>query len=96
MSGGDFSAAMSALYAQLAQAIYQGGVRSSRPFVRVNCAARPESIIESELFGHEKGAFTGALALRKGRFELADTGTLFSRRDCRDFAVRRGFGPHHY
>jgi Nif-specific regulatory protein len=62
---------------RIAQAIYQGGVRSSRPFVRVNCAALPESIIESELFGHEKGAFTGALSLRKGRFELADTGTLF-------------------
>jgi Nif-specific regulatory protein len=62
---------------RIAQAIYQGGVRSGKPFVRVNCAALPESIIESELFGHEKGAFTGALALRKGRFELADTGTLF-------------------
>jgi Nif-specific regulatory protein len=62
---------------RIAQAICQGGARSKRPFVRVNCAALPESIIESELFGHEKGAFTGALSLRKGRFELADTGTLF-------------------
>ena len=62
---------------RIAQAIWQGGARSKRPFVRVNCAALPESIIESELFGHEKGAFTGALSLRKGRFELADTGTLF-------------------
>ena len=62
---------------RIAQAIWQGGARRSKPFVRVNCAALPESIIESELFGHEKGAFTGALALRKGRFELAHTGTLF-------------------
>jgi Nif-specific regulatory protein len=62
---------------RIAQAICQGGVRAKRPFVRVNCAALPESIVESELFGHEKGAFTGALSLRKGRFELADTGTLF-------------------
>jgi Nif-specific regulatory protein len=62
---------------RIAQAICEGGARSRRPFVRVNCAALPESIIESELFGHEKGAFTGALSLRKGRFELANTGTLF-------------------
>ncbi len=62
---------------RIAQAIWQGGARKNKPFVRVNCAALPESIIESELFGHEKGAFTGALALRKGRFELAHTGTLF-------------------
>ena len=62
---------------RIAQAIWQGGGRKNKPFVRVNCAALPESIIESELFGHEKGAFTGALALRKGRFELAHTGTLF-------------------
>ncbi|HEY0945418.1 MAG TPA: sigma 54-interacting transcriptional regulator [Opitutaceae bacterium] len=62
---------------RIAQAIWQGGVRRGKPFVRVNCAALPESIIESELFGHEKGAFTGALALRKGRFELAHGGTLF-------------------
>lgn len=62
---------------RIAQAIWQGGARKTKSFVRVNCAALPESIIESELFGHEKGAFTGALALRKGRFELAHTGTLF-------------------
>jgi Nif-specific regulatory protein len=62
---------------RIAQALWQGGARKNKPFVRVNCAALPESIIESELFGHEKGAFTGALALRKGRFELAHTGTLF-------------------
>ncbi len=62
---------------RIAQAIWQAGPRKNKPFVRVNCAALPESIIESELFGHEKGAFTGALSLRKGRFELAHTGTLF-------------------
>jgi Nif-specific regulatory protein len=62
---------------RIAEAIWLGGVRRERAFVRVNCAALPESIIESELFGHEKGAFTGALALRKGRFELAHGGTLF-------------------
>ncbi len=62
---------------RVAQAIWQGGNRRSKPYVRINCAALPDSIIESELFGHEKGAFTGALALRKGRFELAHTGTIF-------------------
>ncbi|MDR2862786.1 MAG: sigma 54-interacting transcriptional regulator [Puniceicoccales bacterium] len=62
---------------RVAQAIWQGSSRKDKPFVRVNCAALPESIIESELFGHEKGAFTGAFALRKGRFEMAHTGTLF-------------------
>ncbi|MDR1444005.1 MAG: sigma 54-interacting transcriptional regulator [Treponema sp.] len=51
--------------------------RAAGPFVKVNCAALPESIIESELFGHEKGAFTGAAALRKGRFELAHSGSVF-------------------
>jgi Nif-specific regulatory protein len=51
--------------------------RKDKPFLKVNCAALPESIIESELFGHEKGAFTGAINLRKGRFEMADTGTIF-------------------
>jgi len=62
---------------RIAHAIWQASGRRGRPYVRVNCAALPESIIESELFGHEKGAFTGALALRKGRFELADRGTIF-------------------
>jgi Nif-specific regulatory protein len=62
---------------RIAHAIWEGSSRRKKPFVRVNCAALPESIIESELFGHEKGAFTGALALRKGRFELADGGTIF-------------------
>ncbi len=62
---------------RIASAIWGGSARRKKPFVRVNCAALPESIIESELFGHEKGAFTGALALRKGRFELADGGTIF-------------------
>ncbi len=62
---------------RIAHALWTGSGRRKKPFVRVNCAALPESIIESELFGHEKGAFTGALALRKGRFELADGGTIF-------------------
>ncbi|MDR2660266.1 MAG: sigma 54-interacting transcriptional regulator [Spirochaetaceae bacterium] len=51
--------------------------RSGKPFIKINCAALPESVIESELFGHEKGAFTGAVSQRKGRFEMADTGTIF-------------------
>ncbi|MBE2215305.1 MAG: sigma 54-interacting transcriptional regulator [Opitutaceae bacterium] len=62
---------------RVASAIWQGSNRKNKPYVRVNCAALPESIIESELFGHEKGAFTGALSLRKGRFELANSGTIF-------------------
>jgi Nif-specific regulatory protein len=61
----------------VAHAIHYNSLRAEKPFVKVNCAALPESIIESELFGHEKGAFTGAVASRKGRFELADGGTLF-------------------
>lgn len=61
----------------IANAIHYNSLRSKKPFVKVNCAALPESVIESELFGHEKGAFTGAVAERKGRFELADGGTLF-------------------
>jgi Nif-specific regulatory protein len=51
--------------------------REGRPFLKINCAALPESVIESELFGHEKGAFTGAINRRRGRFEMADTGTIF-------------------
>jgi DNA-binding NtrC family response regulator len=61
----------------IAKAIHYASPRAARPLVRVNCAALPENLLESELFGHEKGSFTGAVASRKGRFELADTGTLF-------------------
>jgi DNA-binding NtrC family response regulator len=61
----------------IAEAIHLGSPRKDKPLVKVNCGALPESLIESELFGHEKGAFTGAHQQRKGRFELADTGTIF-------------------
>jgi Transcriptional regulator containing GAF, AAA-type ATPase, and DNA binding domains len=61
----------------IANAIHYESPWSSGPFIKFNCASLPESIVESELFGHEKGAFTGAQALRKGRFELADGGTIF-------------------
>ena len=61
----------------VAHAIHYTSPRGNRPFVKVNCAALPESLIESELFGHEKGAFTGAVARKRGRFELAESGTLF-------------------
>ena len=61
----------------LARAIHEESQRSNKPFVAVSCAALPESLIESELFGHEKGAFTSATNTRLGRFELADGGTLF-------------------
>jgi Nif-specific regulatory protein len=61
----------------IAHAIHYSSLRAKKPFVKVSCAALPESLIESELFGHEKGAFTGAEARKKGRFELAEGGTLF-------------------
>ncbi|HKK64424.1 MAG TPA: sigma 54-interacting transcriptional regulator, partial [Clostridia bacterium] len=61
----------------IALAIHYNSPRSEGPFVKVNCSALPETVIESELFGHEKGAFTGAVQTRKGRFELADGGTIF-------------------
>jgi transcriptional regulator with GAF, ATPase, and Fis domain len=61
----------------VANAIHRHGSRSDKPFIRVNCSALSESLITSELFGHEKGAFTGAINKRMGRFELANGGTLF-------------------
>ena len=61
----------------VANAIHQNSQRMEMPYVKVSCAALPETLLESELFGHEKGAFTGAMSKKKGRFELADNGTIF-------------------
>jgi two-component system response regulator HydG len=61
----------------IANAIHQNSPRKDRPFIKVNCAALPETLLESELFGHEKGSFTGATTRRKGRFHLADRGSIF-------------------
>lgn len=61
----------------VARAIHLAGTRSEKPFIKVNCAALPDTLLESEILGHEKGAFTGAVSTKLGRFELADGGTLF-------------------
>src|SRR6201984_1019005 len=61
----------------IAHAIHNASQRFGRPFIKLNCAAIPLDLLESELFGHEKGAFTGAIAQKIGRFEMADKGTLF-------------------
>ena len=61
----------------IASAVHRNSNRKEKPFVKINCAALPENLLESELFGHEKGSFTGAVTKREGRFELANQGTLF-------------------
>jgi len=61
----------------IASSIYQHSMRSGKPFIKINCVAIPEGLLESELFGHEKGAFTGAIEQKKGKFEIADGGTVF-------------------
>ena len=61
----------------VARALHDASSRQNKPFVPVNCGAIPADLLESELFGHEKGAFTGAISTRKGRFEMAEGGTLF-------------------
>jgi two-component system NtrC family response regulator/two-component system response regulator HydG len=61
----------------IASAIHQNGDRADKPYIKVSCSALSENLLESEIFGHEKGAFTGAMFSRQGRFEIADTGTLF-------------------
>ena len=61
----------------VARALHEHGDRKDKPFVSINCGAIPDTLIESELFGHEKGAFTDAIQQKKGIFEIADTGTLF-------------------
>src|SRR5260370_17991254 len=61
----------------VARALYQHSRRADRPFLAINCAALPETLLESELFGHEQGAFTGAVRRRIGKFEQCDRGTLF-------------------
>src|SRR4029077_6139319 len=61
----------------VARAMHRNSPRSSKPFIAINCAAIPEGLLESELFGHERGAFTGAVTQKKGRFEMANGGVVF-------------------
>src|SRR5262249_41885340 len=61
----------------IARAVHSASTRRNKPLIKVNCAALPAGLVESELFGHEKGAFSGAIARRQGRFELAEGGTIF-------------------
>ena len=61
----------------IAASIYEHSARKGKPFIKINCVAIPEGLLESELFGHERGSFTGAVAQKKGKFEIADGGTLF-------------------
>ncbi len=61
----------------IAQSIFEHSLRRNKPFIKINCVAIPEGLLESELFGHEKGSFTGAVAQKKGKFEIADGGTIF-------------------
>ena len=76
----------------VARAIHNAGDRASKPFVAVSCAALAETLLESELFGHEKGAFTGANQQKRGKFEMADTRHHLPGRDRRHFAQAAG-GP---
>ena len=61
----------------IASSIYEHSMRKGKPFIKINCVAIPEGLLESELFGHEKGSFTGAIEQKKGKFEIADNGTIF-------------------